>query len=157
MMQLFIILLIAGWMMIGAEIFIPGGVLGTFGGFALLGAMVTAFIVFPPDIAVYITGGIILMLGVVIGLWIKYFPKTWVGKQMTVSHDLHTSKGTEDTLKELLNREGVATSALHPGGFAEIDGHRIDVITQGEMLDRETPIRVVAVESNRVIVSEIET
>ena len=84
MTELLIILLIAGTMLIGAEVFIPGGVLGFIGGFALFGASVTAFL--HPDItntaAAGITGGIIIMVGVVIGLWIKFFPKTWIGKQI---------------------------------------------------------------------------
>jgi membrane-bound serine protease (ClpP class) len=156
MMQLFLILLIAGLMLIGAEVFIPGGVLGTFGGFALLGAIITAFFVFPPSIAVYIAGAIILLVGFVILLWIKFFPSTWVGRQMTVSQDLHASKGTEDALQELQGATGVTLSALHPAGFAEINGRRVDVVTQGEMIDRDQNVRVVEVEANRVVVARVD-
>ncbi len=156
MIELFFVLLIAGLMLIGAEIFVPGGVLGAIGGFALFGAVVTAFVVFPPIVAAYIAGAIILMVGLVIGLWIKFFPRTWVGKQMTVTQDLHEAKGTEDKLAELLNAEGIALSPLHPAGFAEIADRRIDVVTQGEMIDKGAAIRVVEVEGNRVVVAELE-
>jgi len=156
--ELFFILLIAGTMLIGAEIFVPGGVLGFLGGIFLFGASVTAFI--HPDItnavAAGITGGIIIMVGVVIALWIKFFPDTWIGKQMTISKDLHDAKGTDDHLKELLSTEGVAISSLHPGGYAEINGQRIDVITQGEMIDCNKAIKVIEIEGNRVVVAEIE-
>ena len=158
MTELFFILLIAGTMLIGAEIFVPGGVLGFLGGILLFGASVTAFI--HPDItngaAAGITGGIIIMVGVVIGLWIKLFPDTWVGKQMTVSKDLHDAKGTDAHLEELLGTEGITTSYLHPGGYAEINGNRIDVITEGEMIDCNTAIKVIKIEGNRVLVAKIE-
>ncbi len=156
MIELFFVLLIAGLMLIGAEVFVPGGVLGAIGGFALFGAVVTAFAVFPPIVAAYIAGAIILMVGLVIALWIKFFPRTWIGKQMTVTQDLHEAKGTEDRLSELLNAEGIAIACLHPAGFAEIAGRRIDVVTQGEMIDKGAAISVVEVEGNRVVVAEIE-
>ena len=94
------------------------------------------------------------MVGVVIGLWIKFFPGTWIGKQMTVTQDLHDAKGTDDHLKELLGTEGITTSSLHPGGYAEINGQRIDVITEGEMIDCNTAIKVIEIEGNRVVVAE---
>ncbi len=156
MMQLFLILLIAGLMMIGAEVFIPGGVLGMFGALALLGAIICSFTVFPANIAVYISGAIIILVGVVIALWIKIFPGTWIGRQMTVAQDLHTSKSTEAYLPEMLGVEGITISALHPSGYAELNGHRVDVVTQGEMIDKGKPIKVVEVEGNRVVVAEVE-
>jgi membrane-bound serine protease (ClpP class) len=143
-------------MLVGAEVFVPGGILGAIGGIALFGASITAFAIFPPIAAAYITGGIILMVGVIIGVWIKFFPKTWIGKQMTVTEDLHDSKGTEDHLFELLGQQGVTMSQLHPAGYAEIAGRRIDVITQGEMIDRDVAIHVVEVEGNRVVVAQVE-
>jgi len=154
--ELFSILMIAGLMLIGAEVFIPGGVLGFMGGFALFGASVTAFAIFPASVAAGITGGIIIMVGVVIGLWIKFFPNTWIGRKMTVSKNLHDAKGTEDHLQELLGSKGVTTSSLHPGGYAEINGRRIDVITQGEMIDCNTAIKVIEIEGNRVVVAKTE-
>ena len=45
----------------------------------------------------------------------------------------------------------------HPGGFAEINGERIDVISEGEMIPQQTPIIVVNVEGNRVIVETQES
>jgi len=154
MIALFYTLLIAGLMLIGAEVFIPGGVLGLIGGLALFGAVIIAFNIYSATTATFITVGIIMMIGVVIALWIKIFPKTWIGRKMTVSNDLHSAKGTENHLTELLGCEGIAVSPLHPGGYAEINGRRIDVITQGNMIDSNTKIKVVEIEGNRVVVAE---
>lgn len=158
MTEMFIILLIVGLMLIGAEIFVPGGVLGVIGGVALIAASVTAFA--DPNIsnsaATAISGGIVILVGLVIYLWIRFFPKTPVGRKMTVFRDLHTAKGTEDGLMELVGKTGVTMSKLHPGGYADIDGRRVDVISMGEMIDCKTTVRVVEVEGNRVVVEEVE-
>jgi membrane-bound serine protease (ClpP class) len=152
MIEVFFILLIIGLILVGAEIFIPGGILGTIGGLALLGSVIIAFANFPAPVAIAIAGGIVILVGIAIALWLKFFPRTWVGRKMMVSEDLHDSTGTQDGLSQLVGKTGVAISPLHPGGFAEIEGRRVDVVTQGEMIDKGTSISVIEVESNRVVV-----
>jgi membrane-bound serine protease (ClpP class) len=156
MTQLFFIFLIVGLTFIGAEIFVPGGILGFLGGLALLGASIISFI--HPNIttsaAFAITGGIIFAILAVIGLWIKIFPKTWIGKHMMVNSDLGDAKATETGAKKLLGKTGISISPLHPGGYAEIEDHRYDVITQGEMIDCGKQISVIEVEGNRIVVQE---
>jgi membrane-bound serine protease (ClpP class) len=156
MMELFVILLISGLMMIGAEVFIPGGILGFIGGLVLLGASVLSFSLFSTNTSILISAGIVVMIGVVIFLWIKIFPRTPIGKAMTVSRELNDAKGTEDHLQELLGLEGVATSHLHPAGFASIKGRRVDVVSQGPLIDANTKVRVIEIEGNRVVVAEIK-
>jgi len=71
---------------------------------------------------------------------------------MTVSDDLAESKGTEGNLGQLLGKEGKTISALRPAGFAFIGDRRVDVVTQGEMIETGASVHVVRIESNRVIV-----
>ena len=154
--QVFIVLLVSGLTLVGAEVFIPGGILGTIGGLALFGAAITGFVVFGPVTGGYIAVGILFLVGIVIALWIKFFPRSFIGRKMTVSADLADSKGTEDDIEELLGRDGIAISQLRPAGFAEIDGRRVDVVTQGEMIESNERIRVIDVESNRVVIARAE-
>ncbi|MCK5850671.1 MAG: hypothetical protein KAH23_07115 [Kiritimatiellae bacterium] len=154
--NLFFILLVSGLMLVGAEVFIPGGILGALGGFALFGAIIAGFTAFGSTAGVYIACGIFMLVGLVVFLWIKVFPKTGIGKAMTVSRDLSDAEGTEPGLDQLLNRKGEAISDLRPAGFARIDGRRVDVITSGGMIDKGSSIRVVEIEGNRVVVKQIE-
>jgi len=151
--ELFIILLTTGLMMIGAEIFVPGGILGALGGMALFGAVITGFRAFP-GYGGYIAIGIVFLVGFVIYLWIKIFPKTRIGKKMTVSNDLSTSKAADPTLVDLAGKTGQTISQLRPAGYAMIGGRRVDVVTRGEMIEKDTVIRVVRVEGYRVIVEK---
>jgi membrane-bound serine protease (ClpP class) len=52
--------------------------------------------------------------------------------------------------------EGVSYTALRPSGTALINDERVDVITDGEFLDKGVPIRVVMIEGNRIVVSRRE-
>jgi membrane-bound serine protease (ClpP class) len=56
----------------------------------------------------------------------------------------------------LLWATGEALSDLRPGGFALIDGQRVDVITRGEVIPRGARVEVVADEGYRRIVRRLE-
>lgn len=150
--ELFFILLVAGLILVGAEVFVPGGILGAMGALALLGAVVLGFVAFPAY-GLWIALGMVVLVGVAFLLWIKIFPGTRMGKSMTVATDLADSKATQAGLTELTGKVGVATSDLRPGGFAEIEGRRRDVITRGEMIARGESVVVLEVESNRIVVT----
>ena len=49
----------------------------------------------------------------------------------------------------------MAYTNLRPSGKATIGDERVDVVTEGTMIDKDTPIRVIAVEGKRVVVREI--
>ncbi|MHC4958649.1 MAG: NfeD family protein [Planctomycetota bacterium] len=58
--------------------------------------------------------------------------------------------------RELLGREGLATSPLRPAGNAEIDGQPLQVVSTGSMVDPGTRVRVVDITGNRIVVEEID-
>jgi len=57
---------------------------------------------------------------------------------------------------ELIGLRGVAHTDLRPSGVARINGHRVDVVTQGDFVRVGTPIEVSLVEGNRVVVRALE-
>ncbi|NQU41307.1 MAG: NfeD family protein [Lentisphaerae bacterium] len=150
--QLFTVLLGSGLLLLGAEIFVPGGVLGTIGGLLLLGAIISGYAAFP-GFGHFVAFGILLLAGIAIVLWIRFFPSSRFGRAMTVSRDESEFRSTQDGLKDLIGQHGEAKSDLRPAGFAQINERRIDVVTQGGMIDRGESITVVEVEGNRVVVS----
>lgn len=56
----------------------------------------------------------------------------------------------------LVGREGTAVSPLRPSGTMDIDGDRVAVVTEGDMIDSGRRVRVVAVEGNRVVVTAMD-
>jgi membrane-bound serine protease (ClpP class) len=149
--ELILILLAAGALLLLAESVLPGMVAGLAGVCCLIAAVIEGYVRFGAR-----TGNLIL-LGVLAGLvagfwlWLKYFPDSRVAK-VFISSKVVGEIGTEKP--ELLDQTGTALSALRPAGTAVINGRRVDVVTEGQMIDPGTPVRVVAVEGMRVVVRQ---
>jgi membrane-bound serine protease (ClpP class) len=150
-------LLIGGGLLVAAELFIPGGVLGAIGGVMLAIALIMAFSSesFSTQAATWMTAGVVAFVILTAAAWMKYFPMTPIGRGMTISKDLSDASGTDDTLLALAGKSGEAISDLRPAGFARIDGRRVDVVTQGGMIEEGTPIKVIEIEGNRVVVKKL--
>lgn len=56
---------------------------------------------------------------------------------------------------ELISKQGVAMSTLRPAGRAQIDGRLVDVVSEGEFINPGTPIEVIEVAGNKVVVRSV--
>lgn len=152
--QVFFILLAAGVLLLGAELYLPGGFIGAVGAVCLLLAIVAGFKAFPEHGGAIGIG--IIALGVAsIVAWMTVFPKTKLGKRFAIKENLSDSKSFAAGLELLVGQEGIAQSSLRPSGYAEFEGRRVDVVTRGEMLDKGTALYVAEVEGSRVVVADI--
>lgn len=148
-MAIVITLLVAGAVLLLLETVLPGAIAGILGGLCLLGGVILAYTEFGAR-----TGNLIL-LTVIVGLiggfalWIKYFPTSRMGR-VFISNSVVGEIGTERA--DLLNQSGTALTPLRPSGTAVINGRRVDVVTEGPMIERGTAVKVVAVEGLRVVV-----
>lgn len=57
--------------------------------------------------------------------------------------------------KELLGKEGIALSGLRPAGFIDIDGQRLDALSEGGFISENDKVLVVKVEGSKIIVRRI--
>ena len=153
--QIFVILVVVGLFLIGAEIFLPGGVIGVIGALALLAAAGMGFAAFGLQGGMLSALIIVVLTGVCIVLWVKYFPSTRMGKHLMLSQDGKQFKSAAAELKDLAGKDGVALSVLRPSGIAQIEGKRVDVVADGSWIEQGKPIRITAVEGSRVLVREI--
>ena len=55
----------------------------------------------------------------------------------------------------LVGKTGKTVTVLNPVGFAEFDGVRLNVVTEGSYLEKEKNVQVAKVEGNKIIVKEI--
>ncbi len=154
-MELFLILLLAGLILLGAEIFVPGGVLGVVGALALAGAVGMGFVAFGPVIGTYVAIVVALLAGVAIVLWMIIFPRTRLGRNMTVSRTLQGAKAGPAESGALVGQEGEALSDLRPAGYAQFANRRVDVVTSGGYVAQGARVKVVRVEGARVVVQQV--
>lgn len=147
-MALVITLIILGALLLFAETLLPGLVAGTIGLVCLVAAVVLAY----GESAAMgngVLGFVIFGSGVGIFCWFRYFPSSRFAKPY-VSEG--TIGGLKNTRHDLLDQTGVAKTPLRPSGAAEINGERVDVVTEGSLIEPGTPLKVVAVEGLRVVV-----
>lgn len=151
-METVVTLILVGAALLLLETVLPGMIAGILGILCLVAGVVMGYANFGMRI-----GNLILMavgLGLLIGTfyWIKYFPNSHMAK-------LFVSQGTVGDLgvekPELLHQTGVAYSNLRPSGTALINGQRVDVVTEGALIERGVPIKVVAIEGMRVVVRAV--
>lgn len=146
-----------GFMFVVAEIFFPSfGLLSVLAAACLLVSVVLGF----RESATWGAGfvaGIVIMLPIVIVTSFRILPKTKLGKRLILSGpDPSSASSSFSSSQDLLSRIGRTTSPLRPSGIAEIDGRRVDVVADGEMIEAEVTVRVTKVEGNRIVVERIE-
>jgi membrane-bound serine protease (ClpP class) len=154
--QNYLFLLFLGVLLLGAEVFLPGGVLGIIGALCLIGAAIAGFSAFGPQWGVISMIAIVIAAGIGMALWIRFFPRTAVGKRLSLSKSGADFKSYPDETRLLTGKKGVALSALRPSGIARIEDRRVDVVADGDWIEEGTPIVVASVEGVRILVQPAE-
>lgn len=150
-MTLIITLLILGGVLLFLETLLPGMIAGILGFICLMAAVILGYRDFG-----YQTGSLVLgvvLAGLLLGTWcwLKFFPESRVASRF-ISHRAVGELGVDKP--ELLNATGTALTQLRPSGIASLDGRRVDVVTEGGLIERGTAVKVVAVEGSRIVVRE---
>jgi membrane-bound serine protease (ClpP class) len=151
-MELVLTLLVVGAALLIAESVLPGMIAGIAGVCCLVAGVIEGYVKFGARAGNLILFGVLAGLAAGFWLWVKYFPQSRLAR-MFISDKVVGEIGTERP--ELLQQTGTALTPLRPAGTAIIDGKRVDVVTEGQMIERGTPVRVVAVEGLRVVVREL--
>ncbi|MCU0858653.1 MAG: hypothetical protein MUC65_09660 [Pontiellaceae bacterium] len=150
MMSWYITLLLCGLFLIGVEIFLPGGVIGVLGALALIGAAVIGFNLFPPLFGWLSLFLILALSGLAAFVWMKYFPKSRVGRALSLAQNIDRKDQDDSQWKP--GMKGTALSTLRPAGKALIEGRRADVVADGTWIDQNSSIEILRTEGNRIYV-----
>lgn len=147
-------LFVVGVLLLGFEVFLPGGILGIFAVLCLLSGTGFAFSEFGMG------GGIIaLMVAVVLVAAVLYFefailPKTAMGKRLFL-HKSMDGTSSPDRERDYVGTEGVTVTALGPSGYIDIDGKRLEAFSRSGFLEADVPITVVGTDNFRLIVTQL--
>ncbi len=141
-------LLALGYLMILAELFVPGGILGVIGVIVVIVGCNWAF-----DMGIGWGAGAVVVSVAITVLGLRAVFHSRAGRKLVLA-DEHASewKSADESLAQLLGQHGTTLSPLRPAGIAEIAGRRIDVVTDSEFLDAGQSVRVCEVEGVRVVV-----
>ncbi|WP_188453953.1 NfeD family protein [Virgibacillus oceani] len=151
-----IILLVLGIILIVAEFFVPGGIVGILG----IGSVVWSLLLSGQDLG-HMTMSIGIAFIVAIVAAVVLFKTIGMEKgffrHIILKDQTSTELGYVSSVNrlELIGLEGVTVTPLRPSGIASFDGERIDVVSDGSFIHQDKSIRVVKVEGVRVVVREI--
>ena len=147
-----IALMVCGMILLIAEVaIIPGfGIAGLSSAAMIIGGAVFAGSRF----GVTWGAGSLLISGAATLAILKVAPRTRAGKALVLSTELKKS-AVDDKAAELVGKEGKTLTALRPAGAAEIEGRRLDVVTDGVFVEAGRPVRVVSVEGARIVVAPV--
>jgi membrane-bound serine protease (ClpP class) len=149
--SLILALFIAGFVLIAAEVFLPGLILGALGFVCLVTTVVLVFVNYGTLaglIASFVVGSLTLV-GFI--SWLYLFPRTFIGRRIVLKTPASSDSVDADN-QSLVGRTGEALTPLRPTGTARIDGRRVDVMAIGDFLDEGSIVEVVSADGLRVVV-----
>lgn len=150
-----IVLLILGILLIVGEFFVVSGFLGILGGLAILGSLFMAGYDFT-QMAISI--GIAFVVAIIAAIFLfrsigknkGLFNKLVLQDRSTTVRGYISSHNRED----LIGLTGETLTPLRPSGIAIINNERLDVVSQGEFIEKNRNVEVVYVEGVKVVVRE---
>lgn len=149
-----IAIILVGLLLIGIEVYlVPGfNVVGLLGLVCILVALGYVFITIGP------AGGLLALSGTLVvgggmfvwmwrtGAWDRFVLTT------TLRQDEREIARESEQRERYLGKTGVALTPLRPTGIVEIDGERLEVVTEGEFIAAGSQVRVVAKDRRRYFV-----
>lgn len=151
-----LLLALAGVALLLVEVLvIPGfGFAGMLGIAALVAALVMSVVGSgaTPEFFMFAAARIVFSLLVALAasfVMLRYMPRTRFGRQLILDTGLATEPEAD---RRWLGKRGHASSPLRPAGIAEIEGERVDVVSEGELIEPGDEIEVMRVDGNRIVV-----
>ena len=152
-----LIMLLVGVGLLVFEMYIPG-----FGAPGISGVVLLAlgFVVLRPTLSQGLILFAILAAILCIALSICLFSASRgrLSKSKLVLNDVAvpSDASRKNDLNRFVGMAGVAHTALRPAGIGEFDGTKLNVVSDGEFIGIQKPIRVERVDGNRIVVREVK-
>ncbi len=146
-----IALFVAGMVAVVVEMLIPGMIVGICGALCIITSIVYAYYNDFTTLGHILLALSFFFIPILVLIWYKIFSRTLANSE--------TEKGFTSANKELeklISVHGISVTTLHPSGIALLNGHRVDVVTDGTMIEKNRKIVVFEVEGNRVVVKLVK-
>lgn len=149
-----LIAMLLGYGLLVLEMYIPG-----FGAPGILGAIlaVLGLVFMEPTAlqALIIVTVYVALLSVALVICLRSASKGRFANSRFVLKDSVTEQheDSESEMAYFIGKTGVTLTPLRPAGVAEFDGVRLNVVSQGEYIDKDAPVRVVSMEGKRIVVA----
>jgi membrane-bound serine protease (ClpP class) len=151
-----IILFVIGILLLVAELFLPGGLIGILGFAAILGSFFLA-----SENVIHM--GISILIAIIISIVASIFMIKVLGKKMSIfkkiilNDSTNTEQGYVSNVNrvDLLDKQGVTLTQLRPAGKIKIEDEIIDAVSEGAFIQKDQEVKVIKVEGSRIVVRGI--
>jgi membrane-bound serine protease (ClpP class) len=154
-----------GLILLALEVFVtPGfGLTGVLGLAALIGGLGLSLVGAGATWVVVVTAvgrvaaSLLLALAVSLAV-LRFLPRLPFGRRLILETELTAHEGfasAPETDRAWLGKRGTAATPLRPAGIADIEGERVDVVSDGEFIDAGERLTVVRVDGNRIVVRHL--
>lgn len=156
-LSIFVLLLfIGGLALIGLEMFVPGGIVGTVGIITVVYA-----IIYVNKSTYYIA--FILVVSLILAVILYYVNRNVFHKKLmfldrlVLNDSISTENGyvASESRVELVGKKLKAYTDLRPAGVAILDNEKLDVVTDGDFIEKGNEVGIVRVEGMRIVVKKI--
>jgi membrane-bound serine protease (ClpP class) len=154
MITTIIFLFVIGIIMIGLEIFLPGGILGIFGGLAMLAGCVLAFLEYGAGGGLLAVAAAVFMVAVSLAIEFVYLPRTKFGQRMFLKAAVTGASSQAVDLKSVEGRECESVTVLAPTGVVLLDGKKHEAFCPDGYTPSGTRLVVRGSDNFRLIVSK---
>ena len=151
-----ILLLALGLGLALLEVFFPSaGILAFLSGSALLGAVLLGFRS-GPTVGLTVTAVVVVGVPTLVGLGLRWWPHTYIGRQVLLdgprTEDVLPDRAERRQIMSLVGRLGRAKCRMLPSGVVSVDGQMLDATSEGMVIEAGQTVRVIKIESNRLVV-----
>lgn len=154
-MTIIIILFLVGILLIAAEVFLPGGIIGLMGGAAMLGGVVMAHSEYGAQGAFIASAVAILLIILALFIEFKILPKTTMGQRLFLSKSVESSNQYSKGEDDMIGKECQTITALMPTGLVMLDGLRLEAASRSGFIEKNERVKVTARDNFRIIVSKL--
>jgi len=148
------LLLIAGFVLVGIEMVVPGfGAPGIAGIICLVaGIFLTADTI---EAGIFITVVVIVVLGILMTIIMAFLSQKKFKSPIVLDEDLKAGAPINSSdLNYLLKKEGTASTDLKPAGKGDFEGIELDIFSEGPYIKKGSPIVISRINENRLMVRE---
>ncbi|HEY0944940.1 MAG TPA: NfeD family protein [Opitutaceae bacterium] len=153
-MNLLLLLFGIGVVLLAAEVFVPGGILGIFGGLALLGAVILAFVDLGAGAGWTTLAAAVATVGLLLYVELGLLPKTRTGRRLFLNAAVDGTSQELPARPDVVGKPAEALTTLAPTGYVIVEGRRYEAFSQSGLVPKGTALRVVGLDNFRLIVSK---
>jgi membrane-bound serine protease (ClpP class) len=151
-----IIIFVIGIILVIAELFLPGVIIGAIGFAAILGSFFLA-----ADNIVHM--GISIVIALFICIIVSIFMVKVLGRKMSIFKKIilkdstNTEQGYVSNVNrtDLLEKVGTTITQLRPAGKILVGDEIVDAVSEGSFIQKDKKVKIIKVEGSRIVVREI--